>query len=214
VGIGRPKGSRTINQQRFRSPATACAGIPNPETRRLIVALGKKLQSAAKITARDVPGLGMDFARLGHNQTAELLAYTPAVLYQWAEKGAPRNQDGTWDVPALSRWLRDRAEKNGSDGDGSLKDKKTIAEIARLEAQVQKINEETMPRADHERLLVSRSASLRNFWDQTAGMNAYRFVGLTLDEARVRLDNLTREGMHAYVGSRVDEQPAVESAEA
>lgn len=202
---GRPRGSRNRKAQRFSDVESACSSIASEEARRLVVALAVKIRTRERITGADVPGLGLTPERMPMNQTAELLGYSNTQLYNLARKGAPRNADGTWNVPELSRWLRKRRNE---DGDGTnLKDLKTKAEIARLEAQVARINDSTIPRADHERLLISRAASLRNFWDQAASMNAYRFVGLTLDEARVRLDGLTREGMAAYVGSRVEELP-------
>lgn len=105
------------------------------------------------------------------------------------------------DCPAFIRWY---LKKETAGGD-NLKTKKLEQEIAYKEAQTKKLEGTVIDRSEHEKILASRAASLRQFLEQTAILNAAKFVGLSLDEVRTCFLELFRMAMDAYVGAKVDD---------
>lgn len=138
----------------------------------------------------------------------DLFSLPEHKLAEWLDGGVPwfDYEKNRADVFAFRSWY----EKEQSSGDGvtDLRAEKLKAEIAYKEAQIQKIKEETIPRAEHDMILSSRASSLRSYLEQTATLNAARFVDLPLDDIRIHLLDLFKKALNAYCGMETSEGKA------
>jgi len=129
---------------------------------------------------------------------AKILGVTTVRVNSFVEEGVswykPETQTCNL-VDAVHWYLR---IKSGEES--TLKQKKMEMEIAVKEAQVNKINDTVIDRSEHEKILCSRAASMRQFMEQTAMLNATRFVDLTLDQARGQILQLLGKAVDAYCG--------------
>lgn len=135
------------------------------------------------------------------NVAAAVFGLSRRHLYRMADAGAPRNSDGSFDLPALFAWrLAKETEKMVTPG--SLKEQKLQAEIKYKTAQIEKVKENFIERSLHETILCSRAGSLRRFLEKSFVNNAVYLVGKNVDEMRALLLDLATQCMDVYVGKR------------
>jgi hypothetical protein len=139
------------------------------------------------------------YRTLSRIELAKIFGVTNKQVGVWVREGCPSNSDDTLNTEAVFRWYVQREVDRISKG--GLKDEKLKLECQRLEAQIAKINDTTIDRTFHEQVLVSRASSLRTFFEKTAMSAATDFVGLSLDQSRVKLLALFRRAMGEYADS-------------
>jgi predicted DNA-binding transcriptional regulator AlpA len=132
-------------------------------------------------------------------EVAAILAKSVPTIYDWISKGCPQNPDGTLSTGVVVSWYISREVEKYKDVD-SLKDKKTIAEIERINAQIDKMKENNIDRSEHEQILCSRASSLRTFCEKSMILNSPKFVGLSLEQAKTRLMSLAEQMLIEYTG--------------
>ena len=144
-----------------------------------------------------------DFHNVPGKDIQRLFGVTRKTIYEWVDKGCPKNKDSSFDSALVFDWYV-AFTKSKYDSEDPLKDQKTRAEIRLKEAQITKIQMDYIERRQHELILASRIKTLSLFLEQTMMNNAHHFVGLTIDESRVKLHDFVKRMMIAYVGSIAD----------
>ena len=140
----------------------------------------------------------------------KMFGVTTTKVTSWIEEGVswydPQTQ--TCDLIDATLWyLRIRTGE-----DTTLKQQKLEKDIEYKDAQIQKIRDSVIDRSEHEQILSTRAASLRQFFEQTAILNASRFVDLSMDQARTQLLNIFIKAMDSYCGDGSAEGVDVEKA--
>ena len=145
-----------------------------------------------------------DFKFCTQGNCARIYGVNIRTVRAWIAAGAPQNPDTSVNTARLYEWLLQR-EMSKYKTDDSLSAQKTRAEIDRINSQTAKYKNETIERSYMEQVLVSRAASLRQFLERSIMMNLSKFVGLTLDEARTRLNWFAIKAMEAWTGGEANE---------
>ncbi len=169
----------------------------NPVAREMLLTVLKKLQDGEKINREDVGLLGVNLESVQNIFAVHFFGISRQTITDWATEGAPRNPDGTINLADTCRWLVNREKlKNKS----PLKDKKTQAEIERIEAQIGKIREETIPRNEYESRFASWASSFKAFWQQAWNRNRHNFVMRSQEEIDVLIEEFGRKLMEVWCG--------------
>jgi len=128
---------------------------------------------------------------------ATILGVSKGRITQMVDEGMPRNEDGTFDLCQAIQWRAGRYNQPSN-----ARDRKTEKEIEKLEAQIDKMRGEVIPRSEHMQIMTSRAQSLNRFLERTTQMNVWHFVGKNMDELRVLFDQYVRDAMESYTGER------------
>jgi hypothetical protein len=145
---------------------------------------------------------GFDWTKASQTDVGRFFSVTKTAIQQWmarTESPCPRNQDGTYSLPDVVRWKIELEKGKAEKGD-SLRDQKTKAEIERIQAQVEKINENYILRTEHEALLRSTVAAFPKFYTSAVQKNYHDFAGQTAEQCHVLLMEFGRELMKKYAG--------------
>ena len=164
----------------------------------------KKLQGGEKINREDVGLLGIKLESVQPTFMAKFFGVSNQTICNWESENCPRNPDRTFNLAEVSHWLvnREKAKHNNA-FEKDLKGKKTQAEIERIEAQVRKINEETIPREEYENRFASWASSAEAFWTQVCHAVRHHFVGLSaIEQADVLLSDLGRRFFEKWIGNK------------
>lgn len=164
----------------------------------------KPLKTKKRIVKARALEKQFDFAKIEGKDIIRCFGVTRKTIYEWIDKGCPRNEDGTFDAKAVFDWYVGWVKSKYEDDD-NLKVQKLRAEIKYKEAQVIKIQQDYIERRQHETILASRIKTLSLFLEQTMMNNAHHFVGLSIDESRTKLMAFVKRMMIAYVGSISDQ---------
>lgn len=161
-----------------------------------------QISARKKLNQKDIGFLGYDPHSSPPELTAKVLDVSRQTIYKWADEGCPRNADGSFSIPVVSKWLVQRIETKlaGKPG-GSLKDDKTREEIERLRLANQKFKEEYIERSLMERIMTSRAASLNAFLTKSAIANTINYIGKNLEEIQAIRFAEAQAAMKAYVGN-------------
>lgn len=136
---------------------------------------------------------------------ARVLGVTRGTVTSWCNDGVPwfDQHSQFCDLVEATQWFI----KMNSGDETTLKQQKMQKEIDYKDAQIRKMSGMVIDRSEHEQILSTRAASLRQFLEQTAILNAARFVDLSLDQARVQLLDLFTQAMESYTGASVEKVP-------
>jgi len=129
---------------------------------------------------------------------SRVLGLTPSKISSFIDEGVPWYNSSTQTcnlIDAVHWYMR-----INSGEESTLKGQKLQKEIELKDAQIQKINDTVIDRAEHEKILCSRAAAMRQFMEQTALLSATKFVDLSLDQARGQLLQLFTKAMDSYCG--------------
>ena len=140
----------------------------------------------------------IDFGCLPRKRIHEAMGVTRQAVDAWVAQGCPVNQDGTMGLPAVIAWYNRREEERREVG--GQKEENLRLQNIKLQSQIDKIRENVIERNDHERILTSRAMSVRQFFEKSALMNCAKFVGLSLDEARIALIEFCKRASNEYAG--------------
>jgi hypothetical protein len=140
------------------------------------------------------------FDSLTHKEVCAAFHVGDRAVYKWVEAGCPKNKNGTYSLYDIHEWLLAQVDK-GSNTD-ALETEKLRQQIEKLKLENEKTKGETIPRRDHEAILCSRAASLRNFLER--GLSQNRTVrAMRSVEELVSLDyDLVKQMMDTYVGTK------------
>jgi len=162
-----------------------------------------------------------DFRALTQQQLINATGYSKTCLRSYSKDGMPggTGPGKRYDLHIVIQWLiehakartRARPEKDLDAEDVDLQKEKIKKEIEYKSAQIRKIDNRFIERTTMENILNSRASSLGTFLAKSADLNATEFVGLSLDEARVRLYQYAREMMRVYSGGDDGAKPLRES---
>ncbi len=152
----------------------------------------RAVQSLLSRLSRDTGRPEVNFSALGVSETATAMGVSRQTIHAWARKGAPRNADGSFHLPALCRWRVDQAvlEVGPASGDGSEADPLRAVKARRL----------TMELAAETGRLLDRSSVI-------AGLaNRARHQAAALDADAValsaRLEGKTRQQIQRILTDR------------
>lgn len=118
--------------------------------------------------------------------TAIFFGVTVQALHRWVDNGCPKNSNGSFNWQEVHKWLVER-EKKKNEGQGDLKEQKLKKEIERMEAQINKINSEYIERTLYDSNIRALIVAVREHGKQMAMKNYPEFIGLTADEAKIKL---------------------------
>lgn len=148
-----------------------------------------------------------DWNRVTQADVGRFFSVTKTAIQQWlarTENPCPRNQDGTYSLPAIVQWKL-ALEKGKAEKGDSLRDQKTKAEIERIQAQINKIDENYILRTEHDAELRSAIAAFPKFYAGAVQKNYHDFVGQTAEQCHVLLMEFGRELMKKYSGITGDD---------
>lgn len=125
---------------------------------------------------------------------AAIFGVGPGVLSNWVRQGCPRGEDGQYNTVDVFNWriLKERVKMDSSD---ALKNEKTLEEIEKLRLINAGLRDETIPREDHERILLSRASELPKYFDDCWLVNRTRWVKKSL----VQLDKLAETFKNTFL---------------
>jgi phage terminase Nu1 subunit (DNA packaging protein) len=169
--------------------------LPKP-AQAAIKLIFQKLTTGKVLCGADVGILGYTLTSMRHKEACDFFHVAPRALYKWVEKGAPRNEDGTYDLYKIHAWLLEK--------DTSLAAPSSELEnerVRKLKLENDETEGLTMLRADCEAILSSRAISLRNFFERgLAKMRPQRAMRST--EELINLDyEFIKVMMEAYTGA-------------
>jgi hypothetical protein len=121
-----------------------------------------------------------------HKAASDFFGVTVQALNQWFRAGCPKNVDGTVNWQHIHKWLIDREKGKGSTS-GDLKEQKLKKEIERMEAQINKINSEYVERTTYDSHIRALVQAVNNHGREMARKNYPEFIGLSADEAKIKL---------------------------
>ena len=178
--------------------------IYNPAKRRGRVSKAQLSLARGEVTPV-IKSLPHEGNRVSREVMAQLLGISREEMLKRKTAGCPFNSDDSCFVHQVLQWQIDnelaKNTKSSMPSDLSSIDlRKKKAEVERIEAQTQKLRGEYMERSEHETILTSRAAAMSSFMESASSHNANRFVGLTLDEARVNLHGFCKKAMQVYTG--------------
>jgi hypothetical protein len=156
-----------------------------------------KIDSNTMLAFKDVGLLGVKPARVPGKTLCTFVGVTDQSLRNWVKEGMPRNQDGTYNSVDVFKWI---AERNKARSENDLDREKKEADIEYKRAQTEKLKDMYILRSEYEKMLCSMAQSLRNFLENSRPMNDHHFVGLSLDEARLRRQAEVIQMMKAFTG--------------
>ena len=160
----------------------------------------KKLQAYKVLSNADVGVLGYTLTSMRHKETCDFFHVAPRALYKWVEKGAPRNEDGTYDLYKIHAWLLEK--------DTSLAAPSSELEnerVRKLKLENDETEGLTMLRADCEAILSSRAISLRNFFERGLAKSRTQRAMRSAEEL-INLDyEFIKTMMEAYTGALAPE---------
>jgi len=132
------------------------------------------------------------YHHLSGSIVAEILGYTLPRITQLRQEGMPVNDDGSYSLPAVIGYLRERDSKRA---ESPLKDEKTKAEIDILREKLQLMRDTMMLREDHKQILIRKAQNLRDMFLVGCRKYAHEFVGLK--DATEAQDCLTQFVTHS-----------------
>jgi DNA-binding transcriptional regulator YiaG len=150
------------------------------------------------ITPTDLFDLS-DYSALAQKEIASIFDVSVQSVNKWVNEGLERNDDKTYNLSKVVAWKIGKIEKKHESGE-SVDVEKKRAEIERINAQIAKIKKEWIPRTEYETMTTSMAGSLHAFLEYSRPMNDHLFVGLSLDEARVRRRAEEKQMMDAFTG--------------
>jgi hypothetical protein len=169
------------------------------EQRDAVLRVLKKVSDRRVILDSDVGVVSFNFDFCKQRDIAKIFKTSDRNVRLWDAAGVPKNKDGSYNIFHVHQWLLDR-ETEKYKGAGSVDDRKKEKEIEKLEVQIKKLNEEYVPRDQHELELSSRAGALRNHLENSTQMNAHKFAGRTIEEIRVRMFEFVKECMEVWTG--------------
>jgi len=101
------------------------------------------------------PDRSVNINKAGIDDLCAVFRVSKVTIHTWAGKGCPRNEDGTFVIYDVYKWLTRKDKKGG------LTEQKIEAEIERIKAQTEKISEKYVLREEHERLMNSWATSFK-----------------------------------------------------
>ena len=158
----------------------------------------KKLQAYKVLSNADVGVLGYTLTSMRHKETCDFFHVAPRALYKWVEKGAPRNEDGTYDLYKIHAWLLEK--------DTSLAAPSSELEnerVRKLKLENDETEGLTMLRADHDAIEGSRFLSIRNFVERAMPKTRTQRAMRTAEELIAIDYEFTRGLMEAMGGAPV-----------
>jgi hypothetical protein len=133
-----------------------------------------------------------------------MLGVSRETIFRWRQDGLIVNPDGDIDIKNVVDFIIERERKKLKEKD-SLYDQKARADIAWKEAQVDKIKEKYIERAQHELILNSRASGFQKFFEQSVRKNAHYFIKLEMDQVYSLFMEFGRQLMEAWTAKGKDE---------
>lgn len=136
-----------------------------------------------------------DYSRVSPNDLAALMGVDRRTVTRWCSENAPRNDDGTFDVPAVVKWRIAKAEARGQD---DQRQRLAAAQAERVE-RLNQIEAGELLRVDDcltiwSSILSDARASLLNVGHKLAPLIAHRPAATCArtidDEIRLILNDL------------------------
>ena len=141
-----------------------------------ILRILKRLQDGTKLNPDDVGLLGIDLSAVLITFAASFFHVTRKTIYDWNDLGCPHGKDGTYSLYEIYEWRLARATEKATGKGGGLKDQKLQKEIDYLQAKLENVRSENIPRKEHEEVLRSLVIAVRGFIEQWFRKNAHVFV--------------------------------------
>jgi hypothetical protein len=144
--------------------------------REAVLKILKRLQDGTKLLPEDVGLLGIDLSAVSITFAASFFHVTRKAVYDWNDLGCPHTKDGTYSLYEMYEWRLARATEKATGKGGGLKDQKLQKEIDYLQAKLENVRSENIPRKEHEEVLRSLVIAVRGFIEQWFRKNAHVFV--------------------------------------
>jgi phage terminase Nu1 subunit (DNA packaging protein) len=135
---------------------------------------------------------------LNRYDCAMILGCVQSTVTVWSKQGMPVLEDGRYDLAAVIKW---RVSKAISDAKrGNVDDKKTEAEIAKLnrenekrDIELAKLKGENIKRSEHETMMAGFARQFVNTVNQETSEFSTKVVGISsIDIAFTRMNELAR----------------------
>ena len=177
-------------------PQSFCIAHLPQQQRHALQKILDTIAKGKKIRVADAGLLGFSFSHCRHKETCEFYHISVRSLYKWIDQGCPRNDDETYDLFKIHEWLLKESEPNKV----NLKEQKLEQEIQKLKILNAKLEEKYIDRKEHENILNSRAASLRNFIERSLTMNRPARSMRSVEELVAVDYEFLKQMLDAYIG--------------
>lgn len=142
----------------------------------------------------------IDPDRVSKSDLSAILRVGEAAITTWVKRGCPKNEDETFVLYTVHKWLINRESKGG------LVEQKLKADIERIKAQTEKISEQYILRTDHEQMMNAWASAFKKFWEQCVKRNALHFCNKELDQIQVLFDGFGRTLISQWADAGVEKK--------
>jgi hypothetical protein len=142
------------------------------------------------------------FHSLCRQDMANILGIAPATIRGYVERGAPQNQDGTYDLPAFVNHIITKRQR-GREGDNPDVDRAIKEEqLEKLKLQNELKRGEVVPRQMVDEILGSRALSAATHFRQSLKENVHAMVMKKSEELYPLMDEIAIRTMEVYIGDK------------
>ena len=132
--------------------------------------------------------------------TSRVFHVTEPTIHNWLKKGCPRQEDKTFIIFNVYKWLTQKNTRTG------LEEEKLKADIEYKRAQTEKMDGQYILRVDHEQLMNSWASSFRKCWAQGVKKIIMHFCNQELDQLHVLFESFGRQLMEVWADSGKDDK--------
>jgi len=136
-------------------------------------------------------------------EAAVVLGVDRSTVQRWVvDRGAPRNEDGTYDLPTLIKWALSKGALHVQ-GEARAKeaDRKAIAQRELIEERVRRLREETYPRSLVHEVGAKQIVELRRFVEESFRRNVDQFRNKNREQLLVLFEEYGRQMCEAFAAA-------------
>jgi hypothetical protein len=146
------------------------------------------------------------FKKLCRQDMANILGISPGAITSYVERGAPKNDDGTYDLALFVNHIITKRKRGSEPGENGDLDREIKEETLRRKKHENDILEgNVVPKEKLDQTLGARALSLSSYLHRALQENAQNIAMRPVEEIRPILDDVVRGTLDNYRGIKKGE---------
>lgn len=129
-----------------------------------------------------------DIERAPNALCCSVFRVSDRTLNNWIQAGCPRNQDMTFSIYMIHKWLIEKGKANG------IREEKTLKEIELLETKILMNSDKYIEREEHLNMIRNMITALKKGFDQAIKKNIHHFAMKEIEQLKILLPSF-RDGL-------------------